>query len=627
MAATDIVSPVRGPFSAQSNTMPLSSNAVPRSPFAVKAVFLPLATPALLYLAYFPADLAFLGWLALVPWLTLVRGSAPPRRLYLLAWATGVLFFLPVLQWMRVADSRMYATWILLALYCSVYFPLALWLLRWLEQRTRLPLVLTFPVVWTGLEFLRAHLMTGFPWYFLAHTQHDVLPLIQIADLTGAYGVSFLVAAVNALLFEILWQRDWFRRLAGVREEPRLSRFGLLCQALVLGALLLGSLTYGVWQLSQDRQEPGPRLALIQGNMPQGERNRASGPAGVEQGSAVRRSALHFVELSDVAGKYRPDLFVWPETSYPGEWKLIASDHDRQDIPKEWREKEDDWQQEGLAVVKRWPGASLVGANLSVLEAGNRPRRYNTALLVGPDGQVAGHYDKIHRVPFGEYVPLRDWLPFMNYLSPYDFDYEVVAGKGHPALPVGGHNEHNYTFGTVICFEDTDPTIARPYVAGDRPAVDFLVNISNDGWFDGTAEHEQHLAICRFRAVECRRSVARAVNMGVSAVIDANGRVLRPLPLDAFSERLPEMKVWSIAAEKAAWSSLPVREWSQYKKVPGVLLANVPIDSRPSLYARFGDWLPWSCWGLLMLTVVVPGPWSRPKREVSHEAPLSTLSA
>jgi apolipoprotein N-acyltransferase len=204
---------------------------------------------------------------------------------------------------------------------------------------------------------------------------------------------------------------------------------------------------------------------------------------------------------------------------------------------------------------------------------GLRPtQRFNSALLIQPNGREGPRYDKMHRVPFGEYVPLRDWLPWMNQFAPYDFDYSIVPGDEFTRFPLGDH-----AFGVVICYEDTDPYLARQYVRPDRgQPVDFLINISNDGWFNGTSEHEEHLAICRFRAIECRRAVARSVNMGISAVIDGNGRV----------------------------RELPGANWSESKKVAAVLPVNVPLDRRTSLYAAWGDWLPWTCWGLLGMGLV-----------------------
>src|SRR5262249_49774686 len=147
-----------------------------------------------------------------------------------------------------------------------------------------------------------------------------------------------------------------------------------------------------------------------------------------------------------------------------------------------------------------------------------------------------------------------------------------------------------HRFGVVICYEDSDPVLARQYVESSDagPAVDFLVNISNDGWFKGTSEHEEHLAICRFRAVECRRAVARAVNRGWSAVMEGNGRVLQP----ELVRRDGAISLWEIPSDHSDYApALPVARWSEFKSVSGVLTATMPIDRRSSLYARYGDWL------------------------------------
>jgi apolipoprotein N-acyltransferase len=223
-----------------------------------------------------------------------------------------------------------------------------------------------------------------------------------------------------------------------------------------------------------------------------------------------------------------------------------------------------------------WPTNSLLGINAMLVEDQDRYRLYNAALLLRPgDEAPTASYYKIHRVPFGEYVPLRDALPFMNYFAPYEFDYSIQPGRRFTRFPLGAHH-----FGVLICFEDTDPPLARRYVVEDEegPAVDFLINISNDGWFVGSAEHDEHLAICRFRAVECRRAVARAVNMGISALIDGNGAIV----------------------------ALPAETWRSSKKSAGVVVAPVPLDTRQSLYATLGDWLPWTCWLMLLLGMVAP---------------------
>jgi apolipoprotein N-acyltransferase len=306
----------------------------------------------------------------------------------------------------------------------------------------------------------------------------------------------------------------------------------------------------------------------------------------------------HYVALTNRAAAQdpRPDLIAWPETSYPADWMDLSADFPPERLnphfgqgkaghPEKPITEDPDWRTrvrkhlnaDALAYARAWRTEVLLGLNAQVLSPDERVQRYNSAILIGKDGQVAGRYDKVHRVPFGEYVPLRDWFPFMNRFAPYDFDYSIRPGEHLARLPLRTE-QGEYHFGVIICFEDTDPDLARQYVRDDggEAAADFLLNISNDGWFKGTREHEEHLAICRFRAVECRRAVARAVNMGVSAVIDGNGRVV----------------------------ALPGPTWAESKKVPAVLTAVVPLDRRASLYARWGDWLPWGCWLVLGLGLV-----------------------
>ncbi len=577
-----------------------------------------LATAGLLWLSYFPVAWGWLGWVALVPLLGLVRCTARSRTVYLSAWLGGLVFYWPVLQWLRVADERMYFTWAFLATYCSLYFPLVLFLVRRLERRTALPLVFTVPVVWTALEFFRATFGTGFSWYLLGHTQHDFLPVIQIADLAGAYGVSFLVVAVNAFLAECLLTRRWFRTWCMAPEPtPPQRRISLAMQGGLVTLVLAAALGYGTWRLSQDAFTPGPRIALIQGNVPQQIRNNPF---------AADTLAAHYISLCDLAARYKPNLLVWPETSYPQDWQEVEAGVPPEKAADPWPDRARESRELARDVGRRWQTPVLLGLNALVLEKAGAERRYNSALLIEPDGTTAGRYDKIHRVPLGEYVPLRDWLPFMNSLAPYDFDYSVSPGRSATRFALAKTTAApRSTFGVVICYEDTDPAVSRLYGGGDgRPAADFVLNTSNDGWFNGTSEHNEHLANCRFRAVECRRSVARAVNMGISAVVDGNGRVLRPervgrpdwaewyrfpqFPAETvFQGQRPE--VWEIPRDVTRVGELPLSRWGEYKKVPGVLLASIPIDHRVSLYSFVGDWLPWACWVALAGALVSPLVW------------------
>ncbi len=482
-----------------------------------------LTTAGLLWLSFFPVDCGWLAWFALVPFLVLARSTARPRWVYLSAWIGGLAFYFPALQWMRVADPRMYFTWIFVAVYCSLYFPIALRIVRFFDRRAGLLLVLTLPVVWTALEYVRTWAFTGFSWYLLGHTQHDFLPVIQFADLTGAYGVTFLVAAVNAVLFEALYRWEWFRvRFAGIDAPAPRPLKTMLIQAGVVAAIVVAAIGYGKWRLSQDDFPVGPRIALIQGSVPQQIRNDLN---------MSELMACHFIALTDLAAKQKPNLIVWPETSNPDGWCATAPAAPAS-VPSGWDAKIKAGRSEMREAARLWKTNVLFGLNASVFEADGHVHQYNSALLLGRDGNAQGRYDKIHCVPFGEYVPLRDEFPWMQRFAPYDdYDYSVSPGRAETRFTLDQGTARPYTFGVVICYEDTDAERALPYVGGSAP-VDFVLNISNDGWFDGTSEHDEHLAICRFRAIECRRSVARAVNMGISALIDGNGRVVAPQPVE-----------------------------------------------------------------------------------------------
>ncbi len=543
------------------------------------------ASAALLWMSYFPLAWGWLGWVALAPLLALARMQLSTRQLLLMAWVGGLLFFFPVLQWIRVADYRMYATWISLALYCSLFIPAGIWLIRRLDRGTSVPLLVTVPLVWTGLEYVRAHALTGFAWYFLGHTQHDVLAVIQISDLGGAYAVTFLVAAVNALVFEWLCTSNQIRRLLGVAvPTPDFHYSRLLVWTTATLILLSGTIAYGIWRLRDDEFATGPRVALLQASLDQRIKNKSTQADGEKE---ARKIIDDYVALADKAAGLQTgvDLVIWPETAWPYSWTESPAGQPSPEC-----------RQLAQSFAKRWKVPQLIGLNTTI-EDGGRRRLYNSAILIDSDGSAGPRYDKMHRVPFGEYVPLREQFPWMDRFAPYDFDYSIRAGEQFTRLPLGATH-----FGVLICYEDTDPYLARQYLRAD-PKVDFLVNISNDGWFDGTAEHEEHLAICRFRAVECRRSVARAVNMGVSAIVDGNGRVLAPSQA-LTQDGTPRPDVWEIRTDDGKAQKLPMSEWNQFKAVPAVIVGAIPLDDRESLYAAWGDWLPQACWVMTGLCLV-----------------------
>jgi apolipoprotein N-acyltransferase len=511
-----------------------------------------LAGGFVLWLAYVPTPIGWLGWLAwiaLIPWLSLVRCPCRARSLYGAAYLGGFFHFGLALNWMRVAHPMMVAAWLALAAYCALYVPLTLALLRRF-QMWNLPLTLTTPIVWVSLDYLRAHAFSGFAWFFLGHTQHDWLHLIQIADLGGVYAVSTLIASANGLWVD--WIQAAYRR-------PQLIGLTLSVVASVGGAWL-----YGHERLAEEQFAPGPKISLLQTNVSQDIRNERTSDAEREP-SAAEAMIRSTKELTDalLARRDRPDLIVWPETSFADDWFDVVPGTPETDQP-DWLPKVLQSRRELVGSVARYSQAHvLLGLNTSRYGPGMRHDRFNSALLVTRDGIPQQRYDKIHCVPFGEYIPFRETLPFMKVFSPYgDYDYSLTPGECRTRFRLDTA-QGPLTFGVLICYEDSDPDLARHYAieSSDGPAVDFLVNISNDGWFRGTEEHEIHLAICRFRAVEARRSVVRSVNMGISAVIDGSGRVV----------------------------ALPGASWRESKKVAGVVTAEAPLDRRTSWYARVGD--------------------------------------
>jgi apolipoprotein N-acyltransferase len=548
-------------------------------------VFVPaILSGLLLYLSYFPVNAGFLAWIALVPLLILVRANARPRRVYFAAFVGGLAFYVPAIQWMRVAHPAMYASWLFLAFCCALFLVMSIWLARRLD-RIGLPFWLSVPTAFVAVEYFRSHFPTGytwleavglrhpigFGWYLLGHTQHDYLYFIQISDITGVYGVSFVVALVNSVIWlnfsRVASARDWLRDtrpLPPMSVIPAIVAFGLLCATIGYGSITVGA---------PKKFAGGPNIALIQGNLPQDVKNE-HGPEMVEH---FGRLAVEAVRPS--ADTPRPDLVVWPETSFVLPWADYGPGVSPSGAPPDVQRRVN------LARVfferempYNWRTPTLFGLSTFQWEADGREWRYNSALLINQAGESVGRYDKIHLVPFGEYVPMGETFPFLSIFTPYEGDYSCKPGEMWTRFPLTV-GDRTYHFACLICYEDSDATLARQYVRPGEPDVDFFVNISNDGWFNGTEEHEQHLAICRFRAVETRRSVVRAVNMGISAIIDPDGRVV----------------------------ALPGPTWGASKRVEAVVRGAVPIGTGTSLYSRFGDWLPVGCWIVILLGGFVRG--------------------
>lgn len=340
--------------------------------------------------------------------------------------------------------------------------------------------VLLLAGAWVCLEYLRGRLFTGLPWCLIGHSQAARLHLIQVCDLLGVYGLSYLIAAVNILIFETIFDR---------RPAMRTER---VAQTALVTALLLLTAYYGGLELrGASTTEPIPiRTAVVQGNIDQSEKWIPE---------FQEKTVASYLRLSRQAARTEPDLIVWPETAVP----LFFQDPS----PLSAR----------IIDIPEQTGADLLFGSPAYVHLGHEVHYTNRAYLLSSNDRAILTYDKTHLVPFGEYVPLQRFLPFVSRLVPAAGDF--VPGEKISPLPAGA-----YTAGVLICYEAIFSHLARSQVKG---GADILVNLTNDAWFGRTSAPFQHLSMSVFRAVETRRPLIRAANTGISAFVDSKGRIIR----------------------------------------------------------------------------------------------------
>ncbi len=534
----------------------------------------------------------------------------------------GLTFNLAALQWMRLGDSSMCLAWFALALYMAIYLPLFVAISRVAVHRFTVPLTIAVPVVWVGLEYLRGTFMTGFPWYNLSHTQYRWIELIQISDLVGAYGVSFVIAMMSACLAGMLPQ-SLFLKLhlfpdgssssqLSDSQEIKISPYVIssnttrrrvlqVVTCLIVFAAVLG---YGYVRRGQAKFESGPRVALIQGNFTASLKHKPNEAPTIFQ---------HHETLTGMAVKHQPDIVIWPETMF--RWPLHEAtdgltDEDLMALaPRAAKLNPSKWVQlwrrsevpRTLVEMSQKAGAAMV-IGIDVLEAKHDGiRRYNSAVFIRPDNGISGRYDKLHRVPFGEYIPLKDEIPWLHKLTPFPSNFGIAKGDRVAVFDYQG-----WRFAPIICFEDTVPHLVRDIVhtanATERgKSVNCLVNLTNDGWFHGSSELDQHLITALFRCVECRTPMMRAVNTGISAVIDGDGVVLEP---DVFIDGDGQGRSSICDPKSGRW----------HKQLNAVLVDTVPLDNRTSLYVTYGDWFASGC-GFCAIFFVLAGSIPRRRSE------------
>ena len=512
-------------------------------------VLLALGSGIALALSFPNYNLPLLAW-GSIGMLVLASIGAPPREAPLYGFLHAFVFYPICLPWIATV-MRQYGNvdpWLsagilsLFGIAGGIIWSTFSMSVAFVARRKGIALACVLaPFFWVTLEFARTHLpYIGFPWNLTGYAASNSLALLQLTPITGIWGLSFVIAAYGSFLAYVALMR-----------EPQAWKSALVVTLALIVIAISGYLV--------PIATPHHIAHLVQTNFPQSEQY----PSDWMQVHAGELDQL--AQISVDAAKKTPGLIVWPEVPAPFSMQDPSFASRMVRIAKEsgseflvgvvdWQ-KNDDWQKN----VERQKNANA--------NAKNQWSAYNSAVLLDASGRRTYAYNKIHLVPFGEYVPLREWLTFAGRLTAdiSDFTPGVEYAVGHADRP----------FGTFICYEAIFPNEIRRFAAN---GAELLINISNDGWFGRSAAPAQHLMMSRVRAVESRRWMLRDTNNGFTVSVDPYGRIVSRLPTDIRGE------------------------------------LEAPYDFRSDItpYVRFGDWLCWLCLiasiCILALAIARPNP-------------------
>lgn len=460
--------------------------------FSKISKFIPAVISAILVVLSFPkTELYLLMWVALIPFfMSIVK--CEPKTAFKQGFVFGLFYFFGTLWWISHSITHyggfniVFGLFLILVLcgYLSLYPAIFSYLTSMYIKKTKLPFSFIAPVLWVSLDYLKTYLLTGFPWNSLGYSQYKFLPIIQISDITGVYGVTFLIVAVNSIVIDVylLKKRQ--------EEKPLFPVMPTYAGYCLVGLALIFSLIYGIYKLNSTKPTQEITVSVIQGNIDQSQKWDV----------AFQRYVIDVYKaltLSAIDNK-TVNLVIWPETSLP-----FVYDYD-QKLTTEIN---------SLAMSTQ---TYLLVGTMMQKKINGEYYYTNSAILLDPQGKPTYRYDKIHLVPFGEYVPLKKILFFIDKLAYTAGEY--IAGDGYiKALSPFGN------FATLICYEIIFPGLTRKFFT---KGGDFIVNITNDAWFGDTPGPYQHFAMAVFRAVENRKVLIRSANTGISGFINSKGEII-----------------------------------------------------------------------------------------------------
>lgn len=434
------------------------------------------------------------AWFALVPLLISLKNSSLTNS-FRLGFLAGLVHYITLAYWLAYTMKtygnlplyQCISVLFLLSSYLALYIAVFSVIVKRLCSKPATCLFI-IPCLWVSLEYIRNYLFSGFPWGLIGYSQFNRLHLIQLSDIFGIYGVSFLIALSNATIFLgflYITGNKW----NGVWVKKRLAGGSIFVFILIIGLVFI----YGTWRIKSIDNlisaSKSLKVSIVQGNIEQS----------IKWDPAFQTATTEkYINLSLSAKEEKPDLVVWPETATPFYFL-----YDRLLSKKV---------QNGIHDTNT---DFLIGSP-SFVRRENTIEYYNSAYLISPDEKVYGKYDKAHLVPFGEYVPFKKWLPFIGKMVEAVGDFS--AGQEGKTI-----KWNNCDLGLLICYEIIFPELSRAMAKND--AV-LLVNITNDAWYGRSSAPYQHFSMAIFRAIENRRSLVRAANTGISGFIDPVGRVM-----------------------------------------------------------------------------------------------------
>jgi apolipoprotein N-acyltransferase len=513
----------------------------------------------LLSLSFAPAEIAGAAWVApgLLLFCALGTAGAPAFRV---GFAGGLAHFLSSLYWLLAMPFTWHGiplapglAWISLSAYCALFFGIWVWfcwrvfpgniatqapsLVAAMDGFVSVPVwkrigwAILCGAAWTALEFTRGLFLSGFPWNFLGVSQYRLLPVIQIASFTGVYGVTFLVVwfsvAIGSSLL-VLARKPSVQRVWSDSAAPLFALAGVVSFGMTK-CLAVPSATRHV------------KVALVQPSIPQ---------TLIFDPNADAQRFQDVINISKQALQTDPDILVWPESAIP----TLSEDN----------------QHAIGTLLASHPVWLVFCADSSDILPTGATAIYNSSFLLNPHGTVKAIYHKRRLVIFGEYIPLVRWLPFLRWVSPVGEGFTPGDRGVQFDMPGLGAK-----ISTLICFEDAFPQEARAHVDSD---TDFLINLTNDGWFGDGPEQKQHAVMAVFRAVENGVPLVRCTNNGLTCWVDAQGRIRQVFQTGS-----------SIYGAGFIAPEIPLRN---------------PATGQ-TFYNRHGDWFGWTCCGGSALFLVL----------------------